>query len=97
MDVIPLVDVYKVIGDMLKEMTVKEVLGLTSMELSYAYDEMYTKSVVNCSRAGNILRVSLFNFSPKQGFYTSDVIIYALLGASICLDTVATLMYLFFD
>ncbi|KAG0450359.1 hypothetical protein HPP92_026941 [Vanilla planifolia] len=56
MDVIPLVEVYKVIGDMLKEMTVKEVLGLTSMELSYAYDEMYMKAVVNCSRAGVILR-----------------------------------------
>ncbi|KAG0495249.1 hypothetical protein HPP92_006243 [Vanilla planifolia] len=42
LDVIPLVDVYKVIRDMLKAMNVKDVLGLTSMELNYAYDEMYT-------------------------------------------------------
>ncbi|KAG0480268.1 hypothetical protein HPP92_011126 [Vanilla planifolia] len=107
-DVIPLVEVYKVIGDMLKEMTVKEVLGLTSMELSYAYDEMYTKGVVNCSRAGVILRVIcsscillaflLFVFSPKHGFDTTDVTItYVLLGASICLDTVASLMFLLSD
>ncbi|KAG0495258.1 hypothetical protein HPP92_006252 [Vanilla planifolia] len=77
-DVIPLVDVYKVIGDMLKEMTVKDVLGLTSKELSYAYDEMYTKDIVNCSRVNVILRVIcsscillaflLFIFSPMHGF-----------------------------
>ncbi|KAG0450061.1 hypothetical protein HPP92_027077 [Vanilla planifolia] len=80
-DIIPLVEVYKVIRDMLKEMTVKEVLGLTSMELSYAYDEMYTKGVVNCSRVHIILRVIcsscillpflLFVFSPKHGFDTT--------------------------
>ncbi|KAG0448751.1 hypothetical protein HPP92_027687 [Vanilla planifolia] len=84
-DVIPLVDVYKVIGDMLKEMTFKEVLGLTSMEVSYAYDEMYTKGIVNCSRVGIILRVIcssgillaflLFVFSPKHRIDTSDITI----------------------
>ncbi|KAG0493179.1 hypothetical protein HPP92_006577 [Vanilla planifolia] len=108
MDVIPLVEVYKEIGDMLKDMTVKEVFRLTSMELSYAYDEMYMKGIINCSRVGIILRVIcssgillaflLFVFSPKHGFDTSDVTItYVLLGASICLDTVASLMFLLSD
>ncbi|KAG0495278.1 hypothetical protein HPP92_006272 [Vanilla planifolia] len=110
-DVIQLVEVYKVIRDMLKEMTVKEVLDLTSMELSYAYDEMYTKDVVNCSRVDVILRVicsscillafMLFIFSLKHGFETTDVtmtyVTYVLLGASICLDTMASLMFLLSD
>ncbi|KAG0450104.1 hypothetical protein HPP92_026928 [Vanilla planifolia] len=93
---------------MVKEMTVKEVLGVTSMELSYSYDEMYTKAVVNCSRVGIILRVIcssyillaflLFVLSPKHGSDTTDVTItYVLLGASICLDTEASLMFLLFD
>ncbi|KAG0450112.1 hypothetical protein HPP92_026936 [Vanilla planifolia] len=35
----------------------KEVLGWISMELNYAYDEMYTKGIVNCSHVGVILSV----------------------------------------
>ncbi|KAG0446989.1 hypothetical protein HPP92_028577 [Vanilla planifolia] len=65
-DVIPLVDVYKVIEDMLKEMTVKEVLGLTSMELSYAYDEMYTKGIINCSHARHHPQGDLLLWYPSR-------------------------------
>ncbi|KAG0447162.1 hypothetical protein HPP92_028490 [Vanilla planifolia] len=53
---------------MLKEMTIKEVLGLTSMELSYAFDEMYTKTIVNYSHVGVILRVICSSETAQVGF-----------------------------
>ncbi|PKU79769.1 hypothetical protein MA16_Dca024121 [Dendrobium catenatum] len=107
-DVIPLVEVYEKTGNLIKEMTAKEVLIMTGMELNYAFDELYTKATVNHSRVGYALRAlcsicillsfSLFVLVPKDDFDKLDVVItYVLLVASIFLDVMATIMILFSD
>ncbi|KAI0494061.1 hypothetical protein KFK09_024192 [Dendrobium nobile] len=107
-DVIPLVEVYEKTGNLIKEMTAKEVLIMTGMELNYAFDELYTKATVNHSRVGYALRglcsicillsFSRFVLVPKDDFDKLDVVItYVLLVASIFLDVMATIMILFSD
>ncbi|KAL0907985.1 hypothetical protein M5K25_022445 [Dendrobium thyrsiflorum] len=107
-DIIPLVEVYETTGNLVKEMTAKEVLIVTGIELSYAYDELYTKATINHSRVGYALRAlcsicillsfSLYVLVPKDDFDSLDVVItYVLLVASIFLDAMATIMLLFSD
>ncbi|KAH0460838.1 hypothetical protein IEQ34_008413 [Dendrobium chrysotoxum] len=73
------------------------------MELNYAYDELYTKAVINHCRVGYILRFLysicvflafwLFLIMPKDDFGKFDMTItYILLVTSICLDVAATIM-----
>ncbi|KAL0918742.1 hypothetical protein M5K25_010769 [Dendrobium thyrsiflorum] len=105
-DAIPYFDEYEEIRDIVKKMTTKEVLMIMRMELGYAYDEFYTKAVVNHSKPGYILRIFcstciflaflLFVLEPKDDFDNLDVIItYVLLIASMCLDFIATIMLIF--
>ncbi|PKU81101.1 hypothetical protein MA16_Dca026604 [Dendrobium catenatum] len=86
----------------------KGTFKMMGMELSYAYDELYTKAVVNHSKVGYVLRAlcsicilmafSLFVLAPKDGFHKLDVAItYVLLAASIFLDAMATIMLMFSD
>ncbi|XP_020580179.1 uncharacterized protein LOC110024508 [Phalaenopsis equestris] len=107
-DVIPRVEVYEATGNLVKEMTTKEVLKMTALELSFAYDELYTKAVVNHSRTGRVLRALcsicilmaflLYVLAPKDSFDKLDVAItYVLLGTSIILDAMAFVMLLFSD
>ncbi|KAH0462429.1 hypothetical protein IEQ34_010004 [Dendrobium chrysotoxum] len=105
-DAIPYFEEYEEIRDIVKKMTTKEVLMIMRMELGYAYDEFYTKAVVNHSKPGYILRIfcstcillafSLFVLEPKDDFDNLDVTItYVLLIASTCLDFMATIMLIF--
>ncbi|KAL0924796.1 hypothetical protein M5K25_005654 [Dendrobium thyrsiflorum] len=97
------------VGHSFKKMpTTRGIFNVTGIELSYAYDELYTKAVVNHSRVGYVLRAlcsicillafSLFIIAPKDGFHKLDVAItYVLLAASIFLDTMAIIMLMFSD
>ncbi|KAH0466870.1 hypothetical protein IEQ34_004108 [Dendrobium chrysotoxum] len=95
-------------GSVFGDMTGKDLFKVMSMELSYAYDELYTKAAVNHSRVGYVLRAlcsicilvafSLFVLEQKDDFHKLDVAItYVLLTASIFLDTIATIMLMFSD
>ncbi|XP_028551117.1 uncharacterized protein LOC110111792 [Dendrobium catenatum] len=103
---VPSSEVYVKFKDLVFEMSAEKVLKTTSMELSYAYDELYTKAVVNHSKHGYILRLFcsicivlsflFFFIDSKDGFDKRDVVItYFLLAASLCLDCLATIMLVF--
>ncbi|KAH0469734.1 hypothetical protein IEQ34_001292 [Dendrobium chrysotoxum] len=107
-DVAPYSDQYFKIKIIVMKMSAKEVLMVIRKELSYAYDEFFTKAIVNHSILGYVLRVlcstcillafSLFVLEPKHDFNKLDVAItYVLLTTSICLDFMATIMLMFSD
>ncbi|KAI0529724.1 hypothetical protein KFK09_002281 [Dendrobium nobile] len=103
---VPSSEVYVKFKDHVFKMSAEEVLKTTNMELRYAYDELYTKAVVNHSKHGYILRLFcsicillsfvFFFIDSKDGFDKRDVVItYFLLAASLCLDALATIMLVF--
>ncbi|KAH0470029.1 hypothetical protein IEQ34_001587 [Dendrobium chrysotoxum] len=107
-DVAPYSDHYFKIKIIVMEMSAKEVLMVIRKELSYAYDEFFTKAIVNHSILGYVLRFlcstcillafSLFVLEPKHDFNKLDVAItYVLHATSICLDFMATVMLMFSD
>ncbi|PKU79472.1 uncharacterized protein LOC110111780 [Dendrobium catenatum] len=107
-DVAPYSDKYLIIKTIFMNISAEEVLMVIRKELSNAYDEFYTKSIVNHSILGYVLRVlcstcillafSLFILEPKNDFNKLDVAItYVLLATSICLDFMATVMLMFSD
>ncbi|KAI0523440.1 hypothetical protein KFK09_005835 [Dendrobium nobile] len=102
----PRAELYSAASHFFEDMTAKDILKVTGMEFSYAYDELYTKAAVNHSRVGYVLRTlcsicimltfSLFVLVPKDGFHKLDVAItYVLLMASIFLDTMSNIMLMF--
>ncbi|KAI0523443.1 hypothetical protein KFK09_005838 [Dendrobium nobile] len=91
-----------------KGMAGRGIFEVVGMQLSYAYDELFTKAAVNHSRVGYVFRAlcsicimlafSLFVLTPKDDFHKLDVAItYVLLTASIFLDAMAIIMFLFSD
>ncbi|XP_028552262.1 uncharacterized protein LOC110108604 isoform X2 [Dendrobium catenatum] len=107
-NLIPHFELYTKTRNLIKEMTTKEVWRAMSKVLSYVYDEIYTKTIINHSIIGYVLRVLcsfciflafwLFLIVPKDDFGKFDVIItYILLVISICLDVTANIMLMFSD
>ncbi|KAH0453859.1 hypothetical protein IEQ34_018183 [Dendrobium chrysotoxum] len=107
-DATPYSQHYFQTSDIVMEMSAKNVLMAMRKELSFAYDEFYTKAIVNHSILGYVLRVlcstciflafSLFVLEPKDDFHNLDVAItYVLLATSICLDFMAAAMLMFSD
>ncbi|PKU79473.1 hypothetical protein MA16_Dca000819 [Dendrobium catenatum] len=107
-DVFPILPQYDESKNIVTEMSIEDVLMVLRKDLSYAYDEFYTKAIVNHSIPGYVLRVicstcillafSLFILEPKDDFNNLDVAItYVLLTTSICLDFMATIMLILSD